>query len=111
MARYIDESIDYMNKHKSVIPPAIAVMAAIGLGRMARLATIGMAIAWAARELREMDKVRSDRGPLSKSDAVIDTAMEDSFPASDPPAYSASSAGTPNDQGSADNVRKFSQVH
>jgi hypothetical protein len=111
MARYVDDSIDYMNRYKSSIPPVIAVLAVVGLGRLARLATVGLAIAWAAHELREMDRTRSARGPHRKADKLVDTAMEDSVPASDPPSYSASSAGTPDDQGRFVGTAPVNQVH
>ena len=93
MARIVDDSVDYLNKHRNNIPPVIAVLALVGLGRLARLATLGMGVAWLARELREMDRSRS-----TGSSRAVDTAMEDTFPASDAPSYSPTTAGSPDEQ-------------
>jgi hypothetical protein len=107
MARILDDSVDYLSKHRNNIPPVIAVLALVGLGRLARLATLGMGVAWLARELREIDRSRT-----TGANRAIDTAMEDTFPASDAPSYSPTTAGSPDQQVEAVKRRsRISAVH
>ncbi len=110
MARFVDESIDYMNKHRAAIPAAVAVLAFVGLGRLAKMAALGMAAVWVARELREMDRSRSGRESRKVSEKAIDTAVEDSFPASDPASYTSSTVGTP-DEEAAKTPDRSAQMH
>ena len=112
MARIVDDSVDYLSKHRNNIPPVIAVLALVGLGRLARLATLGMGVAWLARELREMDKSRSGGGSGKSASQAVDTAMQDTFPASDAPSYSPTTAGSPDEQVEAVKRRtRVSAVH
>ncbi len=106
MPRIVDEAIDYLTERNTHIPPVISILALIGLGRVARLASLGLAALWVADQVRNIDRDRAHTNPKKQEDRMVDTAMEDSFPASDPPSYSGTVAtGAPEEVSSVVQLR------
>jgi hypothetical protein len=84
---------------REVVPPVLMALGAFSLFRTSRLLSLAVLGAWAYDFAAHSDHDRRRRGRDvgSKRDAsaTIDTAMEDSFPASDPPSFSGTTAGAP----------------
>ena len=108
MPRIVDTAIDYLSERNAHVPPVISILALIGLGRVARLASLGLAALWVADQVRQIDRDRSDAKPGNKADRRVDTAMEDSFPASDPPSFTSTVTGSPEEPS---NVSRLRTVH
>jgi hypothetical protein len=108
MPRIVDEAIDYLTEREPHIPPMIAVLALIGLGKTARLASLGLVTLWFANQIRNIDRHRGRRPRKDKQDQLVDTTEEDSFPASDAPGYSPTISGAPEE---VSNVARLRTVH
>ncbi len=109
MPRIVDTAIDYLIKRNTHVPPVISILALMGLGRVARVASFGLAALWLADQLRQIDRDRSETKPHVQADRKIDAAMEDTFPASDPPAFT-SAIGTSSPE-EVSNVSRLRTVH
>ncbi len=94
MRREIDQAIDYINRKDGPAPIIVTTLALIGMGKLARLAALGLAAFWLADHIRTIEKDRA----LFRPDEEIDTASEDSFPASDAPGYGSTTAGAPEEE-------------
>jgi hypothetical protein len=84
---------------KEIVPPVLMTLGAISLLRISRflsLAVLGAYLYHAAENSDDLRKTRGrDLGARRLANHQIDTAIDDSFPASDPPSYSGSTAGAP----------------
>jgi hypothetical protein len=95
MRKEIDQAIDYINRKDGPAPIIVTTLALIGMGRLARLAALGLAAFWVADHIRTIEK---ERALFRPSEDDIDAASEDSFPASDAPSYGGATAGAPEEE-------------
>ena len=84
---------------REVIPPVLMALGAFTLLRTSRILSLAVLGFWAYDAATKNDAGRkssgSDIGSKRAAHKAIDDASEDSFPASDPPSYSGSTAGAP----------------
>lgn len=84
---------------KAYVPPVLMALGAFTLLRTSRLLSLGLLGLWAYDIAAGADGTRKTRGrdvgSRRLADQAVDAAVEDSFPASDPPSYSGSTAGAP----------------
>ena len=84
---------------KALLPTLLIGLGAVSLLRTSRLLSLAVAGAWLYDVANTTDRGRRAKGRnLAARRAVarrIDNEAEDSFPASDPPSFSGSTAGAP----------------
>jgi hypothetical protein len=84
---------------KEIVPPVLMAFGAISLLRTSKLLSLVALGAYLYNVAANSETERTVRGRnVATRRAVgrsIDTEMEDSFPASDPPSFSGSTAGAP----------------
>ena len=81
---------------KRLIAPTLMALGAVSLIRTSRLATLALVGAYLFDHARVVDSDRHRRGVSAAAKRAaeerLDAALADSFPASDPPAYSGASS-------------------
>ena len=90
--RYIDETVKFVEDRPGYALGIAGLLGFMGLGRLARLAAMGVAAVWLVDQIKEIE---GQRAAADFEDEKVDTNGEDSFPASDAPSTSASTAGSP----------------
>jgi len=84
---------------REIAPPALMVLGAFSLLRTSRFLSFALVGAWLYSIAADTDESRKrrrlDRRSQRLAELLVDQASEDSFPASDPPTYSGSTAGAP----------------
>lgn len=84
---------------KEIIPPVLMVLGGLSLLRTSRLlgfVALGAYLYDAAVNSDNNRKLRGrDHDSKKTASAALDQELEDSFPASDPPSFSGSTAGAP----------------
>jgi hypothetical protein len=77
---------------QKIVPPLLMALGALSLLRSSRTLSVAIIGTWLYGLARKSDAER-DAGRITSE--TIDQEMEDSFPASDPPSFSGSTAGAP----------------
>ena len=84
---------------RDMVPPALMALGAISLFRTSRVLTLALLGTWAYDTVAraDHDRIRRHRNIAArrKREKQIDQAIEDSFPASDPPSSHGATAGAP----------------
>jgi hypothetical protein len=97
--RFILEHQTTAETLKEIVPPVLMAFGAISLLRTSKLLSLvalGAYLYNVAANSEADRRVRGRNVAARRTSALnIDTAMEDSFPASDPPSFSGSTAGAP----------------
>ena len=97
--RYIPEHNSTAETLKEIVPPVLMAIGAVSLLRTSKLLSLVALGAVLYNVAADTEANRKARGRnISARRAVgrsIDTEMEDSFPASDPPSFSGTTAGAP----------------
>jgi hypothetical protein len=86
LARH-ESLFDRLAENNNWIGPAIALVALFGMRRTIKLAALGATAVWILERTRDLADARTEH---RERDLKVHVASEDSFPASDPPAYSGS---------------------
>jgi hypothetical protein len=87
LARH-DSLFDKITADPSWIGPAVALVGLLGVRRTIKLAALGAAAVWLLERTRDFTEHRAAH---YERDEKVHVASEDSFPASDPPAYTGTS--------------------
>jgi hypothetical protein len=77
---------------QKIVPPLLMALGALSLLRSSRTLSVAIIGAWLYGVATKSDGDRHGKRMAGES---IDQEMEDSFPASDPPSFSGSTAGAP----------------
>ncbi len=88
-----------VNLLKEIVPPVLMTLGALSLLRTSRLLSLVLLGAYLYDAAVQSDGVRKKRGrdigSRRNAGERVDTAVDHSFPASDPPSFSGSTAGAP----------------
>jgi hypothetical protein len=84
-----DSFFDKIAADPSWIGPAIALVGLLGVRRTVKLAALGAAAVWLLERTRDF---ADQRATHRERDEEVHMSSEDSFPASDPPSYTGTSA-------------------
>jgi hypothetical protein len=84
---------------REMVPPVLMALGAFTLLRTSRLLSLAVLGYWAYDVATSTDRSRVSRGrdiaAKRAAHQAVDAEIEDSFPASDPPSFSGSTAGAP----------------
>jgi hypothetical protein len=86
-----------LDELSAIVPPVLMALGALSLLRTSRLLALGLVGGWLYHQAQRSDGSRHARGvsaPAKRANsALVDAAVEDSFPASDPPSFSGTTSG------------------
>jgi hypothetical protein len=81
----------------AIVPPVLMALGAFSLLRASRLLTLVLVGGWLYTKAQNSDGSRHVQGvsaPAKRTQsAAVDAAIEDTFPASDPPSFSGTTSG------------------
>jgi len=84
---------------KDIVPPVLMAFGAVSLLRTSRLLSFALLGMWLYDAANRSSESRASRGRSAAAKRAateaVDMAVEDSFPASDPPSFSGVTAGAP----------------
>ena len=90
--RLIAEQTNAIDDFQKIVPPLLMALGAISLLRSSRTLSLAIIGTWLYGVACKSDGDRDTRRTAGES---IDEELDDSFPASDPPSFSGSTAGAP----------------